>query len=1106
MEKRYQLNVFGPPELVAPNGERIEFNTRRQTGILTYLTLETQGHPVRRDLLVELFWPDVDEVRGRHSFSQAISDLRSKLGKKAIVFRNGAITLTTRITTELDRTGASAPDLKTLGEPLLGMEDLGGVSLSHWLDVARTSLNERLRSSRQGDLSAQRASGDMEALRANAERLYRADPLNDEAALALAEDLLLKGDETGASSTLRAHVARIKGACGGDPSPEISALLTRLATRKPKPAKLIQTVVTMVGRDREMASVESLWNSIREGGSVSVLIAGQPGLGKTTLMEKFVDSVRARKWPCYYIQCHEMGRRIPYSAISDLIGQLVEEPGVSGTDPALLAEASRVAPQLRSAYPGIPTPPQSDPNSYPLRVAGALFGMMQEITDGSPLLIAFDDIHNMDQASKDTVYVLYHRMRAQSAMFLCSARSPDEGKVVSRSDIMPWQSTLPLSPLDRESSRALLSAISENLESDLAERVLELGQDNPHMLEILINDLRENGDDAIVSLKGPKSEWKWRASGTMNQALTGLMVGLTANSRRLLDLVAVIERQITIAEAVRVLSIDEKAANSAALELLERGLVRFDGDALAMKNELHKIYVRSQMNPDMRRFIHARLAKDVAAEHPNYFDTTLEQAHHLLGAEAIPEAVEKVVGGASRALDRGAPREAETAIMAAGKAVVVGDSQELSFLLGKSLVYLCEYQSAAQVLESSMVRGNWDSPHTGERKLLLAEAMFRGGTGTAASVLKIAQDALAHCMKLGDDPGVAGALQILAELAFSLGDDDLLNSTARCASNIARRSSKKEARGKANLTLGFRHIILGELAKAVGALELAERYLVEFPLEPSYRRVLNGLGMCHTGSGDFQTAEKAFKESIRISEEIGEITGFGNANDNLGYLFYHRGQYSEADKCFRRALDTNERQTTPTGFAARFANAATMELTLGRFDAAFHLLAEAERAASESGAWRDRLKVIDLKANFCLAQNDQAGAWEYVEETNLIHQRHPSSMETDRAQRARLTRHHIYATQGWQALEETIAQAHPMDYARVINRLEVRMFEAWAQADAGVENVVPSGDVLIREATERGLFGLMARMHSLGVFPMALPPRNGRSSAALIASVFSAPQ
>ena len=160
--------------------------------------------------------------------------------------------------------------------------------------------------------------------------------------------------------------------------------------------------------------------------------------------------------------------------------------------------------------------------------------------------------------------------------------------MVSRSDIMPWQSTLPLSPLDRESSRALLSAISENLESDLAERVLELGQDNPHMLEILINDLRENGDDAIVSLKGPKSEWKWRASGTMNQALTGLMVGLTANSRRLLDLVAVIERQITIDEAVRVLSIDEKDAKSAALELLERGLWRSDGGALEMKKERPK--------------------------------------------------------------------------------------------------------------------------------------------------------------------------------------------------------------------------------------------------------------------------------------------------------------------------------------------------------------------------------------------------------------------------------------------------------------------------------------------------------------------------------------
>ena len=222
---------------------------------------------------------------------------------------------------------------------------------------------------------------------------------------------------------------------------------------------------------------------------------------------------------------------------------------------------------------------------------------------------------------------------------------------------MPWQGVIPLSPLDRTSSRALLDAITDGLDPIIAEKILGLGQDNPHLIEILVNDLRSNGEDALVSLSDGQNKWDWRAPETMNRALGGLLFGLPADANRLLDLIAVGERQITIGEAVKILGIDEKAAGASALKLLERGLVRFDGDSLSMKNELHKIYVRSRMNPDIRRFMHARLAKHVSADLPGHFDTTLEQAHHLLGAESIEEAVrrevqEEVLGKPADAMNR----------------------------------------------------------------------------------------------------------------------------------------------------------------------------------------------------------------------------------------------------------------------------------------------------------------------------------------------------------------------------------------------------------------------------------------------------------------------
>ncbi len=1100
MTKNFHLTVFGNQKLTAPNGEEIPLKTRHQAAILTYLALEAKGRPVRRSTLVELFWPDTTEKKGRHSFSQALFDLRRKLGKNSLESKNGTVKLSATISTELD---GPAPKLENLGEPLMGLDDLAGVELSHWLDSARESLNRVLRETRQTDLSEYRASGDMKALRKAADILYQADPLNDAAALAIAEDMLLKGDETGASSTLRGHVLRVSESYGGSPHPEIIDLLKRLATRKPKKVKLVQPVVNMVGRDGELASVEGSWHSIHHGGAVSVLVAGQPGLGKTTLIEKFVDSVKARKWPCYFIQCHEMGRRIPYSAIADLINQLSEEPAVSGTEPGLLAEASRIVPELRLAYPGIPPVPDAEPDSVRLRVASALLGMMDEVCDGARLLVAFDDIHNMDQASKDTLYVLYHRMRARSTMFLCSARSPDVGQVTSRSDIMPWQSTIPLEPLDRAASRELLRAVAEDLDSELAERILELGQDNPHLIEILANDLRKNGEDAIVSRSD--GSWNWRAPDTMNRALGGILFGLTTNSQRVLDLIAVVERQIKVTDAVSVLNIGDAEVEVSAMELLERGLVRFDGEALAMKNELHKLYVRSRMNPDIRRFMHARLARQVSAS-PNGFDTALEQAHHLMRADSLTEAVETVTGGARRAIDKGAPKEAETAILATDKATDVGESQELNFLLGKSLVSQFEYEGATKILKAVMEACTPQFTYFGETKRLLAESMYRGRVGSFGEILGMLHDAISHAEKCNNDLSLAGALQTLAEVAFFIGEDHLIASAANAAQKVVSRSSSEEAKGKASLTLGFCCLLKHDIPKATVAFSVANEHLQNLPLDTSYRRALNGLGMCYTGSGDFEAAKTTFEKSVSVADEIGESMGVAGSAMNLGFLRLEEGEYSQAEKWFRRALEAND--SAPTGAVGRFINFAQLAMTTGRKTLVRQYISEAHSAAVRSSQPRDKIDLLLTKADFALSEKDELAAWDFLAEAESISQRHPSALATDTAQIGRLRRHAIYSTAGWQAVEEFDRQSPRGDRVRVLNRLEIGIFLAWARKHAGVEASDQMIKVLIEESISRGLFGMLARLHCLGVLPLDLPPKTDhKSSAQIISDAFSdAPQ
>ena len=64
---------------------------RRKVALLAVLALARRG--VSRDGLVEMFWGDQDELRARHSLSDAISHLRRVLGREAIVATRSTVTL-----------------------------------------------------------------------------------------------------------------------------------------------------------------------------------------------------------------------------------------------------------------------------------------------------------------------------------------------------------------------------------------------------------------------------------------------------------------------------------------------------------------------------------------------------------------------------------------------------------------------------------------------------------------------------------------------------------------------------------------------------------------------------------------------------------------------------------------------------------------------------------------------------------------------------------------------------------------------------------------------------------------------------------------------------
>src|SRR5207249_4712124 len=83
MVAQFQLKVLGSPELVRGGRSPVRFRTKKHLAVLLYLHLEGRARSIPRDRLVDLLWPDVPPEKGRHSLSQALLAIRSRLGSDA---------------------------------------------------------------------------------------------------------------------------------------------------------------------------------------------------------------------------------------------------------------------------------------------------------------------------------------------------------------------------------------------------------------------------------------------------------------------------------------------------------------------------------------------------------------------------------------------------------------------------------------------------------------------------------------------------------------------------------------------------------------------------------------------------------------------------------------------------------------------------------------------------------------------------------------------------------------------------------------------------------------------------------------------------------------
>ncbi|MFK0157002.1 ATP-binding protein [Streptomyces sp. NPDC090493] len=151
-----------------------------------------------------------------------------------------------------------------------------------------------------------------------------------------------------------------------------------------------QQLHPVIGREAEQATLDRLVSDVAAGRGGSLLIEGEPGIGKSTLLAHALAKARAAGCEVSAGQCDELGRRLPLSVMTRL---LEIDPGSS--DPRR-AEAALALEQPQQAAGWTMRLLAGDPV---VAATEQLLVLVDRLCTTGPLVLAVEDLHWADEAS-----------------------------------------------------------------------------------------------------------------------------------------------------------------------------------------------------------------------------------------------------------------------------------------------------------------------------------------------------------------------------------------------------------------------------------------------------------------------------------------------------------------------------------------------------------------------------------------------------------------------------------------------------------------------------------------------------------------------------------
>ncbi|RQD71847.1 MAG: hypothetical protein D5S00_01470 [Tindallia sp. MSAO_Bac2] len=890
------------------DGEVVRLPYRKAEAAFYYLLVNGKAS---RSEMMHLLWGDFPEETARKNLRNALYKIRKTMGEEILLTPNQkevALNPDWKWYTDLKGFLSEEKDSWTYyGQIFLqGFSVKDAEEFESWMMEKRQEYEDLyLRKLHQGIRQAEEKE-DPEQILEMGKALIRQDEFDEEARRKVMEAYAQNGQYHKAIQEYEETVRILKEELGIQPEARTKALYEKVF-RQRQPEESVESKKgkqTLFGRGKEWHRLQDQLKYFqRQKTPKLVMVCGEAGIGKTLLVQSFVENEIASDMEILEANCYKQEENFvlkPWQPVFSQLMTLIETHCIDLPE-AWVYQISKQFPifeSLLSGKYGLMQEGVLEENQR-LNLIEAVVGTLKKIAAKKKLVFIFEDLHWMDSVSLQMLQRILQE-KTLPVLFLTTLRDGYEDRMAALTTMTGRKGALMRIALSRFSLEETLQwlrqeAGHETLDEKMGKQIYEETRGNPFFVSEYLNALQTHGSTEKLSVKA-------------QNILQSRLQEMPEETRKLLELLSLFFHRVSVSRLASISSADDVEVAEMLEQLVERGILREvieeNKTSVEFVHQKFREYVYEQQSQSKRRLLHQRVGIQLEEQLRGNTGDVLRYTdliHHFKQGDDYPRALKYIMKYLNSYLDyyhelfpsaihlRNLPRQS------------VFLSRE------ETMVYFDEVESimknmAAEDLQEEEVRFWHLSFLHLKGRLLIREGEYQQGVETTEEMIRLALEAESW------DHAISGYQQ-LVYYGIQTQQPEVMISNIDKAVHLAEKHHYPE---RIPLFLRLKGLylmmsqcfdeaetVLDEAIEAVSEMKTKNRQHVIHVAACRYYK-----GEIHRNRKEFDLAIQQYQQAVdSCSQKDLRHHSIAVFYTGMGLASYQMGQLQEAEGYLEKALD-----------------------------------------------------------------------------------------------------------------------------------------------------------------------------------------------------------